>query len=230
LIWLKLLLLTIVSLRATANDCIDFWGNGCSVKVKTKKNKKETKEEKLEKLYKESLNWTPKELSPLEKYVSLHPQDKRALYYLRKYLAERQIRACYLERGLTLKDTSYCDKMKKLWERWVEGKQGETATPTVSVVHRESKKVVSLKDYKFLFFFSYTCSQCQEVLPVVLEKLKDYNLTPIPAISDNAEKFWEWKVRRVPTLIAYNPKTKKAYRLVGVTKENLDGFLKFLER
>jgi len=231
----------------SSSPCIDFWGEGCGIvkqekklskeslshkKQTKKKTKEQTKAEKLEELYRKSLNWTPDNLSPLEKYVSLHPQDELAVYYLRKYLAERQIRACYLERGLALLPTDQCEKMRKAWEKWVEGVR-QSPQPTAN--RSETSKTVGrtagkgLRKYEFLFFFSYTCPHCQKVLPIVLEKLKNYDLVPIPATNENADEFNEWKVYTVPTLVAVDREKNKAYRLTGFNEKQLDYFLKKLE-
>ena len=265
---MRSLFLFMLFLTTAHADCIDFWNEGCREKLalpqqikvsrkktenqksgkqeKKEKQKKEDKEKLLKELFKKSMNWTPENLSPLEQYVSLHPEDERAVYYLRKYLMERQIKACYLERGLALLPTDYCDRMKELWKAWVEGKkekevvegiegieeieekegvEGTSTTSTTSTPSTTSKT----SNYDFLFFFSYTCPHCQKVLPVVLEKLKDYNLIPIPATQENAEKFQEWKVKTVPTLIAYDRKKKKAYRLSGFNEKALEYFLRKLE-
>jgi len=71
------------------------------------------------------------------------------------------------------------------------------------------------------------------MLPVVLKKLKNYNLIPVPATPENAEKFMEWGIKEgdiIPILIAYDREKKKAYRLTGFNEKALDYFLKELEK
>jgi len=219
------LFLFLLSLSAYASPCIDFWGDGCREKKQVKEHRKETKKSKeeekrkfLEKLYRESLNWTPDNLSPLEKYAATHPQDKEALKLLRKYLAERQIRACYLEKALTLQPTSECDRMRKEWERWVNGERGipPEAVPKISM-HAAG-------ELHYLFFYSPTCPHCTRTLPVVVKVLGS-KVRLIEANSSNADLFKEWKVGEVPTLIVY--RGKRALKLTGeFNQEKLLTFLK----
>ncbi len=213
---------------ASASSCIDFWGTGCPVqqkqvkKQKQEKQKKLTKEQVLLKLYNQSLSWTPDNLSPIEKYVALHPEDEEAVKLLRKYLAVRQIRACYLERGLLGKDSSYCRKLEESWKSWLQGSSTSTSTSTVSF--SSSGSDVADKQITYLFFYSFSCPRCEKTLPIV-ERVLGSKVKLIPASSFTANYFNEWKVTTVPTLIAV--RGKKALRLTGEFDESkLKAFLK----
>lgn len=213
------LFLLLFSLPVYASPCIDFWGDGCGVQEKKEQKKKRpTKREILEKLYEESLKWTPDNLSPLEKYVSLHPEDKEALEMLKKYLAVRQVRACYLERGLSGRDTSYCKQLEREWERWGREK-AETSDRSTNVS-------ADISEVRFLFFYNERCSVCRKVLPTV-RKVLGNRVEMIPASPVTGELFEKWKVFNVPTLIAV--RGKKALRLTGEFDEKtLQEFLKIV--
>jgi len=219
-----LILFVFLSLPSLASPCIDFWGEGCGVKEKEVKEKKKverdvkvsppklSKKELLEKLFKESLNWTPDNLSPLERYVATHPEDTEALRYLRRYIITRKVRACYIEAGLIGESFEKCERMR---EELLKALQS-------------SAKKRRFKNYEFLFFYSPSCPHCQKVFPVVLKELQGENLELIEANSNNAEIYEEWGVTTVPTLIAVNRKKKKAYRLRGFNEKALQYFLNSL--
>lgn len=210
------------------SSCIDYWGEGCGVQPQPKTNKeqkvkqkRESKEELLKKLYRESLNWTPKDISPLERYVATHPQDRKAVEYLRKYLEEKQFRSCLLEKALLNQPSDECYLLLSSRK-----KASKKLTGKKQVV---SENKADLSRYRFLLFYSPTCPHCQRVLPYALEKLKDYDLVLISSSDKDAvELFSEWRVDRVPTLVAVDKQSKVAYRVVGLTPEKLRNFLSYL--
>lgn len=207
------LLLLVLSSNSYAlnNDCIDFWGN-CTEQVKPNQVKPKQKVDYL-KLLKASLNWTPNNISPIEKYVSLHPRNKQAVRYLKYYLALRQIRACYLAKGLLNESTAPCKAMEQNWMDWVAGKK--------QTEKKQAGKVV------FLFFYSKDCPYCRKMIPIVKQKLK--NAVFIPDIPANLDKYEDWKVKDVPTVIAYFPKRKEAYKVEDANLEKLKALINFVK-
>ena len=185
--------------------CIDFWGEGCGEGKAEKRDKvKPSKREVLERLFKESLSWTPENLSPLERYVATHPEDVEALRYLKRYMQVRNVRACYIEAGLTGEGFERCEKMKS------------------ELLGRR------FGNYEFLFFYSSSCPHCQRLLPVLMRELQGEKLKLVEVSPNNTELYKEWKVNTVPTLIAVDEKRRKAYRLKEFNEESLRRFLNYI--
>ena len=207
-------------LPSQASPCIDYWGDVCSSKAPPKK---ETKEEKLLKLYEESLKWTPKNISPIERYAALHPTDPLAVKLLKLYLIDKQYRACLLSSQLTGRPESSCDYLLKQREQVLNGT--DTISRAKSKVERE-KTPVPKEGVTYYFFYSPLCPHCKKVLPYVKKYLPEAVM--VPADQNHAFLYEKFKVSKVPTLIAV--KGKKALKLSPVTPENLPLFLSYVNQ
>ena len=203
---------------ASASPCIDYWGDACP---KKKEVRKESREEKLLKLYEKSLEWTPKDISPIERYASLHPTDPLAVKLLKLYLIEKQYRACLLSSQLTGKPESSCNYLLKQKEQVLNGT--DTAPTTV---RSTEKTPVPKEGITYYFFYSPTCPHCQRVLPLVKKLLP--HAVYVPADSEHADLYEKFKVSKVPTLIAV--KGKQALKLSPVTPQNLPLFIDYVNQ